>query len=327
MIEYSDSEQISQSDIAIKTVNLTKSYNGVSALKDLNLLVKKNRIFGFLGPNRAGKTTTIKLLVGLIRASAGNGEIFGYNIKNESMQIRARLGYLPQEPAFYEELSAREILHFTARFFFSCPKIEIEDRVNEMLELVSLSDKADRPIKGFSTGEKRRLGIAQATINYPDLLILDEPAASLDPIGRQDVLNIMKKLREHTTIFYSTHILDDVQKVSDYVAVLNKGKLVAQGSIEEILKSKEEGAIFKVQVQGDVSEIQDRLTTFEWISTVNITSLKSDNKYELEIAALDNEYAQKNLIHELMGDNHITISEFRRQEYELEDIFMKIIEG
>jgi ABC-2 type transport system ATP-binding protein len=115
-------------------------------------------------------------------------------------------------------------LHFTAEFFFKGPKKAIEDRVNEMLELVDLTGKADRPIKTFSGGERQRLGIAQAQVNYPDLLILDEPAASLDPLGRRDVLEVMAKLRKYATIFYSTHILDDVQRVSDTVDILNKGE-------------------------------------------------------------------------------------------------------
>ena len=310
----------------IRTVNLTKTYNGVSALKNLNLMVKKHSIFVFLGPNGAGKSTTIKLLVGLIQPTAGSGEIFGYDIKNESMKIRARIGYLPQEPSFYDHLSAREVLEFTARFFFSGPKKEIKKRVSEMLELVSLLDKADRPIKGYSTGEKRRLGIAQATINYPDLLILDEPAASLDPIGRQNVLKIMSKLREHTTIFFSTHILDDVQKVSDSVAILNKGQLIAQGPIKDILKNKEDKSIFNVKVQGDISQVKRRLILQKWISNVNITQLSDDSNYQLEITVSDDEFAQKNLIRELMNLNLI-ICEFQRQEYELEDIFMKLVEG
>ncbi|MFX1518121.1 MAG: ABC transporter ATP-binding protein [Promethearchaeota archaeon] len=308
----------------IKTYNLTKSYNGVMALNNLNLTVKKNSIFGFLGPNGAGKSTTIKLLIGLIQPTAGSGKIFGYDIKDESMKIRGRIGYLPQEPSFYDHLSAREVLEFTARFFFPGPKKELNKRVSEILELVSLLDKSDRPIKGFSTGEKRRLGIAQATINYPDLLILDEPAASLDPIGRQDVLNIMSKLRDYTTIFYSTHILDDVQKVSDAVAILNKGQLIAQGSINDILKGKEEETIFNVKVQGNVSKVMKQLTLQEWISNVNITQLSDNNDYQLEITVSDDDYAQKNLIRKLMNLDLI-ICEFQRQEYELEEVFMKLV--
>ncbi len=316
-----------ESEIVIKTTNLTKTYNGVSVLKDLNLLVEKHSIFGFLGPNGAGKTTTIKLLIGLIQPTAGGGKIFGYNIKNESMKIRARIGYLPQEPVFYDHLSAREVLDFTARFFFSGPKNEIDKRISEMLELVALLDKADRPIRGYSGGEKRRLGIAQAMINYPDLLILDEPATSLDPIGRQDVLKIMSKLREHTTIFYSTHILDDVQKVSDSVGILKKGQLIAQGPIEEILRNKEEGTIFRVKVQGDISKVQEQLTFQKWVSKVNFTQLSDERDYLLEIEVSDEDKAQQNLIRELTRGNDLKISDFRQQEYELEDIFIKLVEA
>ncbi|MFW9993997.1 MAG: ABC transporter ATP-binding protein [Candidatus Odinarchaeota archaeon] len=318
---------MSQTDEVIKTTNLTKTYNGIPALENLNLLVKKHSIFGFLGPNGAGKTTAIKILLGLIRSTAGSGEIFGHDIKDESMKIRARMGYLPQEPAFYDHLTAREVLEFTARFFFSGPRKEIDKRVSEMLDLVNLSDKADRPIKGYSGGEKQRLGIAQAMINYPDLLILDEPAASLDPIGRQDVLKIMAKLREHTTIFYSTHILDDVQKVSDTVAILNEGQLIAQGPIEELLKNKEEETVFSVKVQGDVSKVYKRLTLQEWISNVNVIRLSGNSDYLMEITVLDEDHAQKNLIRELTKGNDLTVYDFRRQEYELEDIFMKLVEG
>ena len=146
-------------------------------------------------------------------------------------------------------MSARQTLRFTARFFYDGPRQAIEDRVQETLELVGLDDKADRPIKGFSGGERQRLGIAQAQVNYPDLLILDEPAASLDPQGRHDVLEVMERLRKYTTIFYSTHILTDVQRVSDTVAILNRGELVAQAPIEELLAGNG-GVAYRLLLQG-----------------------------------------------------------------------------
>ena len=222
----------------ITTSGLTKTFKGVAALKALNLNVPQHSIFGFLGPNGAGKTTTIKLLLGLSKPTAGHASIFGHDIVSGSVAIRQRVGYLAQDPRYYEYMTARETLRYTARFFFKGPAKAIEERINTTLELVGLNDKADRPIKGFSGGERQRLGIAQAQINYPDLLILDEPAASLDPQGRRDVLEVMERLRKHTTIFYSTHILSDVQRVSDSVAILNHGELVAQASIHDLLASR-----------------------------------------------------------------------------------------
>jgi len=222
-------------NFVIETQGLSKAYKAVQALKPLDLKVAQNSICGFLGPNGAGKTTTIKLLLGLARPTGGSARVFGKDIVKENDEIRRRVGYLAQDPRFYDYMTARETLHFTARFFYEGPKAEIENRVAETLELVGLADKADRPIKGFSGGERQRLGIAQAQVNYPDLIILDEPAASLDPIGRHNVLEVLSRLRKHATIFYSTHILDDVQRVSDTVVILNQGALVAQGPIEELL--------------------------------------------------------------------------------------------
>ena len=170
------------SEFVIDTKGLSKTYNGVVALDSLNLQVPKNSIFGFLGPNGAGKTTSMKLLLGLTSPTSGGGLIFGQDIVQDSVEIRKRVGYLAQDPRFYEHMTARETLHFKARFYYSGPADEIEARIAETLELVGLADKADRSIKGFSGGERERLGIAQAQMNYPDLLILDEPAAGLDPM-------------------------------------------------------------------------------------------------------------------------------------------------
>ncbi len=156
-------------------------------------------------------------------------------MQRDSVEIRKRVGYLAQDPRYYEHMTARQIIGYTARFFYRGPKDLLEARVQEVIELVGLEDKADRPVRGFSGGERQRLGIAQAQVNYPDLLILDEPAAALDPMGRHDVLEVMEKLRKYTTIFYSTHILEDVQRVSDTVAILNRGMLIAEAPINELL--------------------------------------------------------------------------------------------
>src|SRR4030042_1314457 len=187
--------------LVIETRNLSKVYKGVEALKDLNLEVKQHSIFGFLGPTGAGKTTTIKLLLGLARPTGGSALVFGQDIQKDSVSIRRKIGYLAQDPRYYESMTARETLRFTIRFFFTGPKAAIEERIQETLQLVGLEDKADRPIKGFSGGERQRLGIAQAQVNYPDLLILDEPAASLDPQGRRDVLEGMGRWGKDNTTF------------------------------------------------------------------------------------------------------------------------------
>ena len=249
----------------IQTQELSKTYKGVNALHALNLQVPKNSIFGFLGPNGAGKSTTIKMLLGLTRPTSGKALVFGQDITQESLAIRRRVGFLAQDPRYYEHMTARQTLRYTARFFYSGPRDLIEARLEEVLGLVGLEDKADRPIKGFSGGERQRLGIAQAQVNYPDLLILDEPAAALDPQGRRDVLTVMESLQKHTTIFYSTHILDDVQRVSDRVAILNRGGLVAEAPIQELLNGGSSSIVYNVTIKGDVSGAQARVVNQPWV--------------------------------------------------------------
>jgi len=307
----------------IETHELSKTYKNIQALRPLDLKVQQNSIFGFLGPNGAGKTTTIKLLLGLIRPSAGSATVFGLDSIRQSVDIRARAGYLPQEPHFYEHMTARQTLRFVARFFFKGPLKAIKERVEEMLELVDLTEKADRPIKTFSGGERQRLGIAQAQVNYPDLLILDEPAASLDPLGRRDVLEVMSRLRKHTTVFYSTHILDDVQRVSDTVVILNKGALVAQGSIEELLAGSE-GVVYIVHLKGQVEAARKQVLSQPWVSGIIDGQHNGESAWQVSVS--DPQVAEAELL-KLLVDGPVVVTEFRRKQYELEDIFMQVVEG
>ena len=308
----------------IETHGLCKTFNGTTALKSLDLLVPRNSIFGFLGPNGAGKTTTIKLLLGLIRPTAGGGTMFGHDITRESIEVRRRVGYLAQVPSYYMHMTAREILRFKARFYFSGPRQAIEDRIEETLQLVELDEKADRPIEGFSGGERQRLGIAQAQIHRPDLLILDEPAANLDPMGRRDILRLMEGLREHSTIFYSTHILDDVQRVSDTVVILNRGELLAQAPIEDLLTGAG-GTVYHMTIKGGHDAACARISSQDWVSSVNV--VHRDVRTMLQVAVNDEERAEEELLRLAMVNRDTVVTEFGRKRYELEDVFMDIVEG
>jgi ABC-2 type transport system ATP-binding protein len=312
-------------DLVIETHGLGKTYQHVTALKSLDLTVGKNSIFGFLGPNGAGKTTTIKLLLGLARPTAGSATVFGHDIVHDNVEIRQRVGYLAQDPRYYEYMTARQTLRYTAHFFYAGPEKEIEARVTETLDLVGLSDKADRPIKGFSGGERQRLGIAQAQINYPDLLILDEPAASLDPQGRRDVLEVMEKLRKHTTIFYSTHILADVQRVSDTVAILNKGQLVAQAPIDQLLAGGSGSTIYVMALKGNLAQAQQRVTALPWVTNL---AAKPDNTHTAwQVTVTDEAAAEEQLLRVILSDVQVQVLEFGRKKYELEEVFLGLVEG
>jgi len=312
---------IESTPFVVHTQDLSKSYEDTRALKSLDLKIPKNTIFGFLGPNGAGKTTTIKLLLGLIRPTEGGGAVFGKDIVHDSIEIRKRVGYLAQEPRFYEYMTAREILRFRAKFFYTGPKYKIDTRIAETLALVGLEDKADRPIKSFSGGERQRLGIAQARINHPDLLILDEPAANLDPIGRRDVLNVMDDLREHSTIFYSTHILDDVQQVSDTVAILNHGKLVAQAPLDELLNGSDK--VYFLKLRGDTSSVYNKVLAQTWVS--DIATDYKNGQTTWWVSVVDDNAAEVQLQRLVLGDGQITVVEFRRAKHELEDVFMNLV--
>jgi len=316
---------VNANDLVIRTQGLSKSFGDVKALKNLDLQVPQKSIFAFLGPNGSGKTTTIKLLLGLIRPTSGGGTIFGRDIVRDSVDIRANVGYLPQDAHFYEHMSARQVLDYTAKFFFKGPQSAIDKRVDEMLDLVGLSDRADRPIKGFSGGERQRLGIAQAEVNYPDLLILDEPAASLDPQGRRDVLEVMSRIRKYATIFYCTHILDDVQRVSDQVAILNKGELITQAPIAELLAGTGE-TVYTVTLRGDDANITSataQVNELAWVSRI-VASRRGDQTI-WEVTTTDGAAAADELL-SLLVSRGLKVADFGRKEYDLEDVFLGIVE-
>jgi ABC-2 type transport system ATP-binding protein len=310
-------------EYAIQTRGLVKTYRGVEAVRGIDLEVQRNTIFGFLGPNGAGKTTTIKLLLGLVRPTRGTATVFGQDIGRDTLEIRRRVGYLAQDPRYYEHMTARETLQFTARFFFRAGSA-LDKRIQETLELVGLADRADRPIRGFSGGERQRLGIAQAQINHPDLLILDEPAASLDPMGRRDVLAVMANLREHTTIFYSTHILDDVQRVSDTVAIMHQGKLVAQAPIAELLSGRKGETTYTIDISGEIADARRRIDPFPWIARIDESAENGGVRWQVHTT--DAAAAEATLLRSILSSERVTVTAFGKQTHDLEDVFLRVVE-
>lgn len=205
----------------------------VAALNDLTMHVDKGEVFGFLGPNGAGKTTTLKVLMGLIYPTSGSAWIMGRELGD--VGVKHKVGFLPEQPYFYDYLTAREFMDFYGRLF-GLGKAERDSRSNDLLEHVGLSHARDLQLRKFSKGMLQRIGIAQALINDPELVILDEPMSGLDPIGRKDVRDIMLGLKEKgKTIFFSTHILPDVEVICDRVGILVKGQLRATGTVGELL--------------------------------------------------------------------------------------------
>ncbi len=236
----SATSQDPNTNVVIEINNLTKDYEvgflkkkRVRALDDLSLEVKRGEIFGFLGPNGAGKTTTLKLLMQLIYPTSGSARILGHSIADVS--TRARIGYLPENPYFYDYLSGRELLEYTAALF-GIPTREAGVRNNELLGQVGLdADRANRQLRKYSKGMLQRIGIAQALVNDPEIVFMDEPMSGLDPIGRREVRDLLLSLRQQgKTIFFSSHILSDVEALCDRAAILTRGKLVRCGTVDEL---------------------------------------------------------------------------------------------
>lgn len=225
----------------LRTRELTVEYPGRSrgsptklAVNRLNLWVNEGEVFGFLGPNGAGKTTTMNVLLGFVNASSGEAFLFGTDVREPI--ARRRIGYLPELTYYYKFLSAEELLRFYARIF-RIPKGETEQRIDAVLKLVELESARKRLIKTYSKGMQQRVGLAQALINDPDLLILDEPTSGLDPIGRMKVREIIQRLKnEGKTVFFSSHELGEVETVCDRVAILHQGELRLEGRVDELAR-------------------------------------------------------------------------------------------
>lgn len=228
------------SDVVVQTIDLTKDYEvgflkrkSVRALDRLNLEVRRGEIFGFLGPNGAGKTTTLKLLMRLIYPTSGSARILGRPI--DDVETRSRIGYLPENPYFYDYLSGRELLEYTAALF-GIPPGQATARSEELLTRVGLdADRAKRQLRKYSKGMLQRIGIAQALVNDPEVIFMDEPMSGLDPVGRREVRDLLLDLRQQgKTVFFSSHILSDVEALCDRAAILSQGKLVRCGTVHEL---------------------------------------------------------------------------------------------
>ncbi len=238
-------------DVILKTEDLRVEFRSKElgqevkrALNGLNLTVHQGEVFGFLGPNGAGKTTTMNVLLGFVPPTSGQAWMFGVNVREPI--ARQRLGYLPEMTYYYKFLTAEETLRFYAKIF-GIPRGEADKRIDRVLKLVELDHARKRPIKTYSKGMQQRVGLAQALINNPDLLILDEPTSGLDPLGRMKVREIIQRLKnEGKTVFFSSHELGEVEPICDRVAILHQGELKAEGRVSELLRHYQQNNLEQV---------------------------------------------------------------------------------
>jgi ABC-2 type transport system ATP-binding protein len=224
----------------IRCVNLSKSYGNVRALDTMNIEVGKGQIYGLIGPNGAGKTTTIKLIVGLIQPTSGSVFINGLDMRQNPLEAKRFIGYIPDEPFLYERLTPWELMDFKGSLY-NMTKVEIDSKKSELLDVIGMLEYKNDLIEGFSLGMKQRVAVAIALLPSPPVIVVDEPLVGLDPRGMKRVKEIFLKLaREGKTVFISTHMLNVVEEISDVVGVLDRGQLIAEGPLEILRGSKDE---------------------------------------------------------------------------------------
>jgi ABC-2 type transport system ATP-binding protein len=311
---------------AIKITGLTKRFGGLTAVDGLDLEVPEGSIFGFLGANGAGKTTTLRMIAGLARPTSGSIEVAG--IQNlAGAAYRRQIGYLSQEPAFYGWMTGREVIGYAAGFFARKPtRAESDAETERLLVLVGLADAADRRCGSYSGGMRQRLGIAAALVGEPRVLLLDEPATGLDPIGRRDVLDLMESLRQTTTIFYSTHILDDVQRVSDHVAVVDHGRLLVSSETGKLLESQGRNRL-QVELLGAGPETAARLAQIPGVVAVSRPEVTPDGRsFEVDFESAMGPKVQA-AITRFAADAGLTVVSARSATLDLEDVFLGLVDN
>ena len=304
----------------ISCSSLKKQYKDGSrlALSGLDLSVDEKTVFAFLGPNGAGKTTTIKILTGMMKPSGGVAMVAGEEVKLNSVRLRKKIGYLGQEPKMYGWMKGLELLIFVGKVFgFS--NTECKKRANEMLLMAGLSEAANKKISAYSGGMIQRLGIAQAMMGKPEVLFLDEPTSALDPIGRKEVLEFIQNLKQDITIFMSTHILSDVERICDTVAIIDKGQLVVQGKMQE-LKNR----FASKQIEIVFEALEDFLSFIIAAKVMNWEITSNEELRKITINSIDIDRVKHESL-ELISANHYSIDKFEMKDAGLEDVFVKLV--
>ena len=291
--------------------HLSKSFGSKKVLDDVTFAVPENCVFGFIGRNGAGKTTTMKSILGLMETDSGEIKVNGEKVQYGKNSTNRYIGYLPDVPEFYSYMTATEYLRLCGEIT-GMSKGEIKNRSDELLKLVGLNGEKHR-IKGYSRGMKQRLGIAQALINRPKLLICDEPTSALDPVGRKEILDILSSAKEQTSVLFSTHILSDVEKICDRIAFLENGKIALCGTIDEIKHINS-----KTEIELALKNTEDLVKISNAFSNCAVKDGKLIFKNPLE--------NQMEEIMKFLVTQHIPVQRLEQLEPDLEDLFMEAIE-
>ena len=304
----------------VQVEELQRTFGHVRALDGLTFSVEQGTVFGFLGPNGAGKTTTIRILTGLARPTGGRAWVTGIQVGRGAREIARRVGYLPEEPSFYAWLTPRELLDYVGRIF-GLTALERAERTQELLALVGLAEVAQRRIGGFSRGMRQRLGLAQALVNSPQVLFLDEPASALDPYGRKEVLELIEQLRGTCTVFMSSHILGDVERVCDTVGIIANGRLVVQAEREELL-ARFAAPVFELECDPDSQQALaswvEGMRRLPWIDHVDVSGPS------VRLVVSDVLAAKRQLLAKAV-ESGLVLTRYEMVKPTLEEVFLRLV--
>lgn len=306
----------------IEVQDLSKSYGLVTAVDHVSFTVNKGEILGFLGPNGAGKTTTMRILTGFMPATSGTARVAGFDVFNDSLEVRRRIGYLPENPPLYPDMTVEVYLDFVARIK-NVPAEKRADRVADALKKTNIVDKRTELIKRLSRGYKQRVGLAQALVHDPDVIILDEPTVGLDPKQIIEVRNLIKGLAGTHTIILSTHILPEVSMTCDRVVIINKGKIAAVDTPQNLTSQLKGGQKVRVEVQAPEKPLQDLLTQIPGATRVQVEPARADGRLHATVESAQGKDI-RSAIAAKIAEKGWPLYELRGVSLSLEDIFLQL---
>jgi ABC-2 type transport system ATP-binding protein len=306
----------------IEVENLSKLYGSTFAIEDVTFSVAKGEILGFLGPNGAGKTTTMRILAGYLPATKGTAKIDGFEVHEDSMAVRQRIGYLPESPPLYPDMTVGGFLKFVAEIK-QVDRSKLAERVTYAMERCNLLEKRKTLIRKLSKGFRQRVGIAQAIVHDPPVIILDEPTVGLDPKQIIDVRNLIKSLASDHTVILSTHILSEVSMTCDRIAIINNGKVVATGTPDSLMGQRSESSIYNIKVGGNFLQVQDCLGNVSGVSQVQIRQLDRPDLLQVRIQSNVDRDISRELSAALISQG-LGLYELQRKQANLEETFLEL---
>ncbi len=307
----------------IEVRHLSRNFGAVQAIQDISFEVQKGEIVGFLGPNGAGKTTTMRILTGYIPATSGTAKVAGFDVQEESLEVRKRIGYMPENPPLYTDMTVDQYLNFVAKIKGVGGKVR-KKKVDEAMEKVGITDVRKRIIKHLSKGYRQRVGLAQALVHDPEVLILDEPTIGLDPKQIREVRTLIKGLAGQHTVILSTHILPEVSMTCQRVIIINKGRVVAEDTPDNLTARLSGSERLVLEVEGPADAVKQALQAVPGVQSLSVDRANGDGRIQLTIESGAGADLRKELARTVVN-NGWGLLELRPIEMSLEDVFLHLV--